>query len=77
MSTTNNSLGTARLISRLTHWGLRQNRINYALIYLNVQITKTTTKLTQICVLSGNINSIESSTLRNFEILEDNWFTQL
>ena len=80
LSTTINSCGDTRLISRPILQGSKPNKINYVCILSSLQTAKMIIKPTWIYVLSGNIDSIGNSipkSIKNFATVEDSWFVQL
>jgi len=79
-NTTINLHSITRLTSKPILRGSKLNKMNHACILSNVQTAKMIIKLTQIYVLSRNINSIVNNILKsikNFMIVEDNQFAQL
>jgi len=59
-NTTENSVGAARLMLKLTHLDWKPRRVSYAPICSNVPTAKETTKLTPTSAHFGGIASIEN-----------------
>jgi len=57
--------GVARQTRKQILLDLRQRRVNHVCTHSSVQIVRGTTKLTQISVYSGGIDSTESGSRRN------------
>ena len=78
--TTINLYNVIKQTRKLIILGLKSRRVNYALIYSNVQIAKVNIKLIQLTVLFGNIGSIRNGILKNiprFEKIAINQFVLL
>jgi len=61
LNITNSLNGVVRWTSKQTHQDLRQNRVNYTLIHLNILTVKMTTKQIPTSIYSGSIISIRNS----------------
>jgi len=74
LSTTINSCSIIRLISKPILQGSKLNKANYIHILSSTQTAKTIIKLTQIYVLSGNINLTGNGipkSIKNFATVKD------